>query len=655
MRNHARWGESPIGADLVVEDGGLTLTTGASTTLSRVARSSFQLADGVHGAEFMFWGDDPQQATIGICNGFAPLSAELGSASAIGWRLHAGQVLRNGTVIASGLAVPEKGEAVGVRIVTGVPNRVQFYRGALQVADVEFGIAGPFFFAASMATTKPRGLRCVVNAGQWQGLSPAVAAGWTPAVAVVAPIRLATEDYMTAAEDAPPNVPYRGVIASDGLSSVASVSFWMWETTSRQGTAQLRVQDGDGFLDAAALGDIGDQLVTVSRVVQGAALSTASPVATYVLDRIEVEDDSVKRLILKDAHSDLDEPLSRAVFIPSQGQGIAWQNQPAVIGVVRSVPGVSVNSDGSLQCLADTRLASVIAVRDRGAVIEAGSGFSLADDGQHVVFASPPLGPVTADACTLASPLSATLKPVLADIFSRLGKSAWSAADAQKIDDATGYKGIGFYGDQATPREALSEVLASYAADWWQDADGVLRLARLIDPDSVAEASLAFDLDWPELAAPLAVTMDLAPNLSRRMAYCPNAQQLGEGDLITDLAQLPPVARKELTSTHRGQVYSSADLASCYSHADGAAAVPSRFDRKEDAQAEIDRIVRLFAVPRRFYAGRLTGRPDLQFRPGMVGRLRYPRYGLNAGAKVIVTGAISNPVTGEHTLKFWGA
>ena len=139
------------------------------------------------------------------------------------------------------------------------------------------------------------------------------------------------------------------------------------------------------------------------------------------------------------------------------------------------------------------------------------------------------------------------------------------------------------------------------------------------------------------------------------MAYQPNGIALNDGDLITDLVQLPPERRQQLTAEYRGQAYSGGRLAERYAHADSAAPVVSRFDRSEDAQAEIERIVALYEVPRNFYAVRLSGRPDLRLRPGQVGRITYPRYGLEHGRKVLVAGVTSNPVTGDHVLKLWGA
>lgn len=654
-RPYSQWAASPIGARLVVEDGGLTLTAAEAGPLASTGRSAVAVVAGQHGAEFCLWGDDEVSATIGVMMAGAPLDVELGSANGVGWRLQTGQILVSGVVVATGLPVPAKGAALGVLVDIASPSRVRFYADGELVADRQVAIAGALYFAASIACTTPGGLHCVVNAGQWQGLSPAAAAGWYAENPAAAPLRLATEDFMSSVTDTLANTAFVGCLAGDGLSAISSISFWPWDNASRPGAASVRVRDADGMLDASALGALRGQPVRVRQVVQGGALQDANPMGRYVLDRIDIEDDGTKRLTLRNAHDDLDDPLSRAVFLPSQGAAIAWQPQPVIIGAVRSAAGYAVNSDGSQQWLADSPVASVDAVMDRGALIIAGSGYQLATDGRRLVLTSPPVGPVVADVSTLPNMAPATLQQALADLFSRVQKAAWSSSDAAAIDSVTGYAGIGYYaGNQGTPSDALSAILQSYTADWWQDADGVLRLARLIDPDTVADAELSFDLDWTELADDLIVMPDLAPNLTRRMFFQPNGVVLGPGDLITDLVQLTPAMRQSLTSQFRGQVYSSGVLARRYAHADSAAPVASRFDRREDAQREIDRLVAIYAVPRNFYAAHLTARTDLVLRPGQVGRITYSRYGLAAGRKVLVTGVTSDPVSGEHTIKFWG-
>ncbi|KAF1692770.1 hypothetical protein CSC62_14140 [Pseudoxanthomonas jiangsuensis] len=649
----SRFAASPIGPSLVAEDGGLSLATTDATSLASAARSDLPHVDGVRGVEWTFWGEDDLQATVGLVTAAASLSAQVGSAGGLGWRLHSGEVVAGGVVVASGLPAVAKGDVVGLRVDLDA-GTVAFYLAGDVVHSRSLALSGDLHFAVSLASTAAGGLRCIVNAGQWQGFAPALA-GWPVPAAEIEPLRLATEPYMSATGDSPANASYLELVAGDGIQSIAAVSFWPWaDGGSRGAAAQVKLQDAHGVLDDVALGDVRDVPVRVRLVQQGEALAGATAVSRHILERIDIEDDGRKTAVLRDPHDDLDAPLHRAVFLPSINDQVAWQPQPVVIGAVRSAPMVPVNSDGSVQWISDAPLASVDRVLDRGAEILAGDGYTLVAGGQQLAFDATPVGPLIADVSSIGAGMApATLEQALTEVFRRINKAAWSSADAAAIDTATGYAGVGYYaGDGGTPRQALAALLASYTADWWQDGDGVLRIARLVDPDTLAEA---FELDWTALDADLVVQPDLAPGLSRRMAYQPNAYPLATGDMITDLEQLPPAMRQQLAGEYRGQVYAGGPLASRYVRAEAAAPMLSRFDRRADAQAEIDRVIALYAVPRNFYIGRVRGRTDLQFRPGQVIRITYGRYGLAAGRKVLVASAIGNPVTGEHTVKFWGA
>lgn len=511
-----------------------------------------------------------------------------------------------------------------------------------------------FRFASALATSAR--LYCTVNAGQWQSNALPGRTGWPRQTSGEASrLHVATEPFMSAPDDAQPNTPWLDLVAGDGLQVLTGVSFWPWSSDTRSTVAQLRLLDAQGSLDDAALGDMRDVPVRVRSVVQGSPLDSAVPVGRWVLDRIDIEDDGRKTAVLRDPHDDLDEPLHRAVFLSATvDESQAWSPQPVVIGTVRSAPMVSLNSDGTVQLVADAPLASAGLVRDRGAPIDIGAGAELVAGGQQLAFVSPPVGPVLADVSTEPSMAPASLERALGEVFRRIGKTAWASTDAAAIDQATGYAGVGYYaGEASTPRAALDALLKSYAAAWWQDADGILRITRLEDPD--AAGMLAFDLDWRELDSDLGIEPDLAPGLSRRMSYQPNAQPLAAGDMITDLVQLPQSVRHQLSGDYRGVVYGGGRLASRYARAESAAPLASRFDRREDAQTEINRVIALYSVPRNFYTGRLRGRPDLNIRPGQIGRITYHRYGLEAGRNVLVASVLSNPVTGDHTLRFWGA
>lgn len=648
-KTYARFAAAPIGAQLAARDSGLTLTTTAISTISRAARSDIGITAGTAGAEFVFWGDDVLSAVIGILSATASLGTYVGGdATGIGWRLATGEVVVGGAVVASGLPAVAKGDTVGVRVTVGSPNTVKFYKSNAEVHSRTVAIAGTLHFGASLASTTVGGLTCAVNAGQWGFASAAALADWVAQPAAAASARLADEDYLSATTDAPANASFLGVIG-DGMQLVSEIWFWPWggQQPTQGGAAQCTVTDA-GALDALALTDVSGTPVAIRTTPQGGTLAAADAVARFALDRVEIMDDGHKTVYLRDAHDDLDDPLTRKVFLPNL-PALAWQIQPVLIGAMASVPAAPVNSDGTVLWLSDAALDAVSVVMDRGDAMEAGT-YTLTPDGQQLTTVSPPVGPVV---CDVATP--APLQQLLAGIFGRIGKSSWVATDAAAIDAATGYAGGGYYaGELTTVRQALAAILPSWGAWHRQNADGTLGFVRVTAPEAWGGV-LAFDLDGVMLAADITVLPDTAPNLSRRMAYRPNARPLGASDLVTDVVDVPQSLRDQLTGAFRGQVYGGGTLAGAYRHADSAEPFVSRFWAAADAQSELDRVIGLYSVPRRFYAVRyrIAGDepPPLV---GTIGRLSYDHYGLDAGKQLLVRRVTYSPSTGDTELILWG-
>lgn len=647
MTTYARFAAAPIGPLLSARDGGLTLTVTGAADINRTARSDVSQSSGTHGIEFALWGEDGLIAVVGLVNASAPLTGYVGSdANGVGWRLHTGEVVAGGVVVASGLPIVGKGDIVGVRVTVG--GMLTLYCNGGEVASLASGVAGALHFAVSLAATEAGGLSAAVNAGQWGHNSDAAAAGWTVPEAVVDATRLSDWDFLSATGDSPANARYEGIIA-DGLSIVSELSFWAWGggTPVQNVVAECRVLDADGLLDDLALQGVSGVAVAVRQ--SDSTLAAADAVFRFVIDRIEIENDGSKTIYFRDAHDDLGEPLNRGVFLPNI-PALAWRPQPVVIGAVASVPALSANSDGTVLFLADGRVV-VDAVMDRGDAMESGT-FTLSPDGQQMLMLYPSLGPVVADVSSIASATPATLQQMMVDVFGRLNKSSWQSTDCAAIDTATGYAGVGYFSaDSVTGREALAAILPSYAASCWQDADGTLRFARVIAPESYA-GTLAFDLD--DFSQDLVAVPDDAPNLTRRFAYRLNAQALGVSDIVTDLVDVPQSRRDELTGLWRGQVYAAGTLHPHYRRADAAAPFVSVFWFAADAQEEVDRVVAMYAVQRFFYQVSIRGDQSLAPKPGQIGRITYPRYGLDAGKQVLVRRVERNPVTGDVTLTLWG-
>ena len=658
-RIFARFADAPIGPSLAVRDGALAVvTTADALDAARTARSNVGYATGTRGAEFAFWGDSAMNGGIGVVLTSASLNAPIWNAG-IAWVLHDGTVVVGGAVVQTGLPAVDKGDILGVRIaLDGGSPTIAFYKGATLVHARALP-AGTWHFGVSVGSPVAGGLIAVVNAGQWQSATPGAAASWPAAAGPeVVSAKLSDWDYLSADTDAPAHARYEGLLL-EGVTTGAEIGFWPWsgDPPVRSGSATTRAVDADGVLDALAMQDLRGTPVAIKLGDRDGTVAAAATVARYVIERIEVQGDASKLIILADPHDDLDLPITRGQFLPNV-PALAWSPQPVVIGAVASVPGLVANSDGTVMFLSDSPLAHVSAVMDRGDLMEAGT-FALAPDSQQLTMSSPPVGPVVCDVSSIGAAMQpATLVQFLHAAFGRIGKTSWSSADAAAIDAATGYAGIGYYtregGDVGSVRQALARVLPSYGAWWWQDDDGTLRFARIIAPETYV-GELAFDVSRGHMASDLIFTPDYAPNLTRRMSYRPNAQALTAADLVTDMVDVPQARRDELTALWRGVAYSGSALPARYQHADSAEPMQSAFWRAQDAQTEIDRVVGMYGVPRFSMVAAFKADPTFAPKPGQVGRITYSRYAeLAGGKKVLVRGRTRNPATGDITLILWG-
>lgn len=215
-----------------------------------------------------------------------------------------------------------------------------------------------------------------------------------------------------------------------------------------------------------------------------------------------------------------------------------------------------------------------------------------------------------------------------------LPASAWSRDDTEAIDAATGYAGIGFYASEPTTvRAALESVLNSYCACAWVDSDGVLRFTRLTPPEdevAVGEITAADMLTEPQ------VRPDLAPALSTQMRYRKNWTVLGEGDFVSDFVTVPLAVRSALSQPFQGIAASAQPLSGTYSQAVNAEPAEVLLDVGEDAQAEVDHVAGYYGTLRKVYTFEVSA--ELPVKLGEVWTLTYPRYGLDAGKNLLVSG-----------------
>lgn len=238
----------------------------------------------------------------------------------------------------------------------------------------------------------------------------------------------------------------------------------------------------------------------------------------------------------------------------------------------------------------------------------------------------------------------------LVEVRFGLSPESWSSADTEAIDATTGYAGIGFNATEAiTVRDAIELAMSSYGCCAWIDEDNVLRFTRLTKPEDETPVGIITEND---LLSEISVKADLAPGLTNQANYRRNWTILSETDFVTDFVTVPMATRRALGQKYQGIVASAIQLGAMYRHAVFAEPVGMLLDAEADAQAEIDRMVDYYSVPRFFYETEVSD--EIPVRLGQIWALESDRYGLSAGKNLLVSRISRRPVAGSIAITLRG-
>lgn len=170
--------------------------------------------------------------------------------------------------------------------------------------------------------------------------------------------------------------------------------------------------------------------------------------------------------------------------------------------------------------------------------------------------------------------------------------TAWNASDLAAIDGATNYLFGNHYDTQPTIAAAASAPLDSFCATMFTDANGVIRVRRLIDPKTAAPVA-TFDLTNTQ--RPISIYPDRARYLTTVFGARRNWSEYSTSDFVTDYVAVPADVRERYKRTSQFQVVAARSPAGQYNAAVGAAAFDTLLDAKEDAQREVDRVVGIYS------------------------------------------------------------
>jgi hypothetical protein len=254
-----------------------------------------------------------------------------------------------------------------------------------------------------------------------------------------------------------------------------------------------------------------------------------------------------------------------------------------------------------------------------------------------------------------------TLEAFLREIIEvRAGWSpdSWSAADAAAIDVATGYSGVGFHArEPTTRRQALQDVLDSYCACLWRDDAGVIRITRLVAPETEVSSGI---IDKAQIKGDVKMTQDLAPGLTTQARGRKNWHPLVEGEVSSDTADVPLSMRARLKADFRINAAYAGALPDRYAHARNVDPKGFLLDKRPDVGAEIDYVNgELYSVPRNFYE--VPVKYD-SYERGQIKTLVHedakgrPIHGLSAevAKHVMIVDVERDPIVRSTTLICWG-
>ncbi|MDQ3288654.1 MAG: hypothetical protein M3Q42_10430 [Pseudomonadota bacterium] len=211
--------------------------------------------------------------------------------------------------------------------------------------------------------------------------------------------------------------------------------------------------------------------------------------------------------------------------------------------------------------------------------------------------------------------------------------------------------------DRPTIGSVIEKWLSSEYADYFEDVDGVVRIAWMLPPEEFTVApTFIGSIVEREVFGDMSDEADLAPGLSDTLGYSENYAKHNDTDVA---AGADPPTRSYLTSdrlTNTLNLSASAAASSAkalhpfYKHGVNGKPVPrlrdsagtyQTFLQNNDPDTSVPstrdntliRVHRVYAAQRRFYSFSIsrTKAETLAIEPGRVIRLTHARFGLNAG------------------------
>lgn len=408
MKNYAIFDVAHLGAALELERSGTVLNVNDVVDINRTALALQPQSTGRWYAELLVYGVGTLEASIGIATLDAGLATYVGGdANGWGYRLADGAIHNNGASVAA-VAAAAKGDIIGVLLdLTSNVPKVSWYKQGLIVAAQTLPSNGPWILAASLGGSEAYGLRCFLNGGQraFEYALDGVDGWYTPGDAITG-LRVASDDWLSAATDDAPHQRYGGLLDGPGneMRAVRSLDFWPWQRGVKTGALVVSVINGDDALADLLSQDARDTPVRISCITPGETYAERTPLFSAVVDNVTAQNDLLVTLTCRDPLALLDVPLQRRLIRPDADPASANQPWPILLGACRNVPCVSLDATTYTYAASDTPLLGIGFVRDSGYPYDPQAvppDFTLSTNKLTITTHAQPLGVVTMDASSV--------------------------------------------------------------------------------------------------------------------------------------------------------------------------------------------------------------------------------------------------------------
>jgi hypothetical protein len=226
--------------------------------------------------------------------------------------------------------------------------------------------------------------------------------------------------------------------------------------------------------------------------------------------------------------------------------------------------------------------------------------------------------------------------------------SVWVPSTAAAIDTVTGFRGQGYATrEQITLRDFINLLLAPYCASVYETWEGLLAVARLIDPETVEPDHVLTAADILEEGEPV---WDSMPGLTLRAGGRHNVRVLTDADLADELTDETWRSRRKLMQRWRIQRSYGGPIAPGLDHSRAADPLDTWLVDPADIQACVDHMGRLARVPRCTWSIRV--REPRRWEIGSVLLIPSSRFPEGARRMYLFGGAETDP--GKGRILVWG-